>query len=311
MTRDEESYFAMALKTKNFYARNTAAMASIPALAGLYTQLSTLVTTLISADTGSRADLTGFTLDKATKRKTVETLALKISNAVASLAAINSDLILKKRADFPSSSWYIISEEELVTQATIIRDLGQANATAMAPYGAAAADITALSAALTTFIDVITNPTLALDQRKNDNRRIPEIIDQIRTLFEEKLDVVMRSYELSNPSLYNLYNSARAIDINGSKSSPTVIKDILPGTLVAIYQSPAYDANTFYTIQNMGDQAVSFSLSTTETLEGPEPVLLSGGDTKSRLAETLAPQGIYFIVKNSGTLAVTVRLWVE
>ena len=311
MTRDEESYFAMALKTKNFYARNSAAMASIPALAGLYTQLSTLVSTLISADTGSRADLTGYALDKAQKRKTVETLSLKISNAVASLAAINGDLILKKRADFPSSSWYSISEEELVTQATIIRDLGQANATAIAPYGATTADVTALSTTLTTFIDVITNPTLALDQRKNDNRRIPEIIDQIRTLFEEKLDVVMRSYELSNPSLYNLYNSARAIDINGNSNKPTVIKDILPGALVSIYQSPSYEADTFYTIQNMGDQAVGFSLSTTETAEGPSPVLLSGGDTKSRLAETLAPQGTHFIIKNSGTLSATVRLWVE
>jgi len=61
----------------------------------------------------------------------------------------------------------------------------------------------------------------------------------------------------------------------------------------------------------MGDQAVSFSLSTTETAEGPEPVLLLGGETRSRLAENLAPAGTYLIVKNSGTLAVSVRLWVE
>lgn len=311
MTREEESYFAMALKTKNFYARNTAAMASIPALAGLYTQLSTLITTLISADTGSRADLTGYSLDKAAKRRNVESLSLKISNAVASLAAVNGDLILKKRADFSTSSWYNISEEELVTQATIVRDLGQANAAAMAPYGAATADVTALTTALTSFIDVITNPTLALDQRKNDNRRIPEIIDQIRTLFEEKLDVVMRSFELSNPSLYNLYQSARAIDINGSTSKPTIVKDVMPGTLLALHHADSYDTTTFYTIQNMGGQPVTFSLSTSETLEGREPVLLPGGDTKSRLAETLAPDGTYLMVKNSGTLPVTVRLWVE
>ena len=311
MTRDEESYFAMALKTKNFYARNTAAMASIPALAGLYTQLSTLITTLISADTGSRADLTGYSLDKAAKRRNVESLSLKISNAVASLAAVNGDLILKKRAYFSSSSWYSISEEELVTQATIIRDLGQANAADMSAYGAGTADVAALSTALTTFIDVITNPTLALDQRKDDNRRIPEIIDQIRTLFEEKLDVVMRSFELSNPSLYNLYQSARAIDINGSTSKPTIVKDVMPGTLLALHHADSYDTTTFYTIQNMGDQPVTFSLSTSETLEGPEPVLLPAGDTKSRLAETLAPDGTYLMVKNSGTLPVRVRLWVE
>ena len=72
-----------------------------------------------------------------------------------------------------------------------------------------------------------------------------------------------------------------------------------------------YDTTTFYTIQNIGNQAVTFNLSTMETEEETEPVLLLGGDTKSRLAETLAPEGTYFMVKNTGTLPVSVRLWVE
>lgn len=146
---------------------------------------------------------------------------------------------------------------------------------------------------------------------EDNNRRITEIIDQIRSLFEEKLDVVMCSFEVSNPSLYNLYQSARAIDINGSASQPTVMKDILAGTLLALHHADSYDTNTFYTIQNIGDQPVTFSLSTTETTEGPEPVLLPSGDIKSRLAETLATEGNYLIVKNPGTLPVSVRLWVE
>lgn len=311
MTKEQESYFAMALKTKNFYAKNNAAMASIPALAGFYDQLSTLITSLISADTGSRADLTGFALDKALKRKNVETLALKISNAVASYAAVNDDLILKKRADFPASSWYNISEDELVTQATIVRDLGDANQKEIAIYGANENDVAALTGALAEFIDVITNPTLAADQRKNDNKVIPEIIDQMRSLFDDKLDVVMRSYELSNASLYNLYRAARAIDINGSASKPTVVKEIVPGTLVAVHHSDIYKADTFYTIQNMGEQAITFSLSGTDSTEGPDPVLLSGGETRSRLAENLADSGTYFIVKNSGNATVSIRLWVE
>lgn len=102
-----------------------------------------------------------------------------------------------------------------------------------------------------------------------------------------------------------------SIDINGSASQPTVMKDILPGTLVALHHADAYSSTTFYTIQNMGDQPVTFSLSTAETAEGPDPVLLPSGDTKSRLAETLAPEGTYLIVKNPGTLPVSVRLWVE
>lgn len=286
-------------------------MVAIPALASLYNQLSMLIDDLVIADTGSRAGLTGYELDKANKRKNVESLSLKVSNAVASFAAVSDDLILKKRADFSASSWYKISEDELVTQATIVRDLGQTNAASLAPYGADTADVTALTTALTSFVDVIANPSLAADQRKNDNKKIPEIIDQMRTLFDDKLDVVMRSYELSDTSLYHLYQSARAIDVNGSTSQPTIVVDILPGALAAVYHSETYKADTFYTIQNMGDQEVSFSLSNTETAEGPEPVLLSGGETRSRLAENLASAGTYLIVKNPGAISVTIRLWVE
>lgn len=289
MTREEESYFAMALKTQNFYTKNTAAMTAIPALAGFYSQLNTLINSLVTADTGSRADLTGFAMDKAVKRKNVEDLSLKISNAVASLAAVNNHLILKKRAVFPTSTWYAISEDELVTQATIVRDLGQTNA---------ATDVTALTTALTAFVDVITNPSLAADQRKNDNKKIPKVINQIRTLFNNKLGVVMRSYKISDVNLYSLYKSARTIDINGSSSQPTLVKEILPGIVQAVYHADSYEADTFYTIQNIGNQAVAFSLSTTDITEVPEPIVLLGVETRSRLAENLATSGTYFIVKN-------------
>ena len=289
MTREEESYFAMALKTQNFYTKNTAAMTAIPALAGFYSQLNTLINSLVTADTGSRADLTGFAMDKAVKRKNVEALSLKISNAVASLVAVNNHLILKKRADFPTSTWYAISEDELVTQATIVRDLGQTNA---------ATDVTALTTALTAFVDVITNPSLAADQRKNDNKKIPKVINQIRTLFNNKLGVVMRSYKISDVNLYSLYKSARTIDINGSSSQPTLVKEILPGIVQAVYHADSYEDDTFYTIQNIGNQAVAFSLSTTDITEVPEPIVLLGVETRSRLAENLATSGTYFIVKN-------------
>jgi len=38
---------------------------------------------------------------------------------------------------------------------------------------------------------------------------------------------------------------------------------------------------------------------------------ISGGDTRSRLAENLDPAGTYLIMKNYGTLAALVGLWVE
>lgn len=144
-----------------------------------------------------------------------------------------------------------------------------------------------------------------------DNERIPEIIDQIRTLFETKLDVFMRVLEFSNLPVYQLYTLARALDQRGSVVSPTSEVDVLPGTTVTAHTSPFYVATTFYTIQNLGNEDVFFSLSSTTNVEGPEPILLSNGETRVRLAENLAPAGTFLIINNPSAATVKVRVWVE
>jgi hypothetical protein len=312
MTREEEAFFAMSLKVKNFGVKNTASLAAVPAVATYFTQLGTLVTQLIAADTGSRADLTGYAVSKSTKRSTLETLALKVSNAISSYAVINSDMVLQKKADFPSSKWYLFSEEELVTQASILKNLAAPLASgALVPYGASAADVTALTPALTAFTDVISDPTLAIDQRKEDNKKVVATIDAIRTLFSTKMDVLMRSFEVNNPSLYRMYNSARAIDSNGSVAKPTVVVDVAPTTVKTVHTAASYNADTFYTIQNKGTAAVVFSLSTTTDVEGDEKIILNGGETRSRLASNLGPMGVFLVVNNSNAVPVSVRVWVE
>ena len=311
MTKDQEAFFGMALKVKNFNAKNATSMATVPAVAGFYTQLNTLIAQLVTADVGSRADLTGHALSKSTKRTTLETLSLKISNAISSYAVVNNEAVLQKRADFPSSKWYSCSEEELVTQATVLKNLATPIAATLASFGATTTDVTALGTALTAFTDAISDPTLAIDQRKEDNEKVVVTIDQIRTLLTDKLDVLMRSFEVNNPSLFALYRSARAIDTNGSVITPTAIVDVLANTTQTIHTATAYNPDTFYTIQNMGNEAVLFSLSATDGIEGEEKVLLASGETRSRLAENLTSTGVYLVVKNTSTVPVKIRVWVE
>ena len=311
MTTQQEVYFSMALKVKNFAAKNPTVISGVQGAAAQITQLNTLISQLIVADTGSSADLTGYAISKASKRTTLENLCLRFSNGLAALAVNTNDVILQKRADFPFSFWYKATEDELVTQATIVKNLGTTNATALVPYGIAATDQTAFGTALTAFTDAISDPTLAIDQRKVDTSRIPEIIDQIRTLFDTKLDVLMRLLETSNPSNYELYKLARAQDQRSSAMAPTLSSNIEANSTKTIYTASMYDANTFYTIQNLGNEAVYFSLSSTIDIEGEDPVLLSAGETRSRLAENLSATGIYFTVKNLSAVPVALKLWVE
>ncbi|AWI24629.1 hypothetical protein [Flavobacterium pallidum] len=311
MTRDQEAFFAMALKVKNYGTKNAASMTAIPAVAALYTQLGTHITQLIAADTGSRADLTGYAVGKETKRQALIALGIKVTNAVTSYAVMNSDPVLRNRADFTMSSWEKISEDALISQASIVKNLATPLGAALVPFGAAVADITALGTALTAFIDSVSDPSLAIDQRKIDNRQVAALIGNIRDLFDDKLDVLMRSFAVNNPTVYNLYQSARAIDLNGAVQSPTSTVTVPPATVMTVHTAASYDPDTFYTLQNQGPDALQCSLSTASDHEGPEPVLLLPGETRARLAANLAPSGTFLVANNPGNVAVVLKIWVE
>lgn len=166
-------------------------------MAGFYTQLNTLITQLVTADAGSRADLTGFALSKSVKRTTLETLSLKISNAIGSYALVNNDPVFEKRADFPTSKWYGY-QEKTCYPSHYFKKLGYLISATLAHFGATAADVTGLGTALTAFTDAISDPTLAIDKRKEDNEKVVEFMGQIRTCLPTSDDVLMRSFEVNN-----------------------------------------------------------------------------------------------------------------
>lgn len=311
MTKDQESYFGMTLKVKNYYQKNITSIAVIPIIASFFNLLNELIDSLILADTGSRADLTGYAMQKANKRTTLETLCLRISNALSAHAVIIDDVVLRKRADFPASKWYSCSEEELVTHANVLKDLVQPYTNDIAPYGVNATDVAAQETAINQFISVISDPTLATDKRKEDNKKLLETIDAIRTLFADKLDVLMRSFEVNNPTLYALYQSARAIDVNGSVMAPTSIVDAAPQAITTLHTATAYNENALYTFQNMGNAPVMLSLASQTNTEGEEKILLGPGETRSRMASNLAAMGTYLVANNTNATPVKIRVWVE
>lgn len=94
MNKEQESSFAMMLKVRNFNEKNMAALAVIPAVSPFFATVKTKITDLILADAGGRSDVSGFAIAKVRMRETLEGLALKISNALASYALVNNDYVL-------------------------------------------------------------------------------------------------------------------------------------------------------------------------------------------------------------------------
>lgn len=311
MNKEQESNFAMALKVRNFSKKNNDELATMPAVMPHFVTVRSKITELILADAGGRSDVSGYAIGKSVTREKLEKQSLQVSNALASYAVDTDNYILQKKADFPKSAWYQFTEEELVTQATVVKNLAIPLNMELVAYGATEADITILSMLVDSFTNVISDPTLAADMRKNDNARAVVILAEIKTVLTEKLDVLMRSFEVNNKGLYSLYLSARAIDINGSMMQPTAVSEVKPATVVTVHTVSGFNPDTFYTLQNLGTAPVFFSLSAVENTVGTEEIMLNTGETRSRLAENLAQTGTFLIVRNPGEGVAKVKVWVE
>ena len=123
------------------------------------------------------------------------------------------------------------------------------------PYGVTMADIKRLEQQFDQFVNNISEPSLAIDQRKNDNVQVVKLIEETRNFLNQKLDVLMRVFEVDNPELHQKYLSARAIDINGPVVKPTAEVEVKPKTQQAVYEM-AYKADTLFTLRNAGTEVV-------------------------------------------------------
>ena len=310
MTKSQEADFAMFLKIRNFYPLHKSEMQSLPILSEYYQIVYENVDKLIEADSGSRADLTGVTMQKGILRSGLQVTAQRISNAVGAFAAVNNDVILRKRIDYPASKWYSCSEEELITQASIALNLTEGIVASLAPYGVQQSDVETFKEELGNFVNYVSEPTLAIDIRKSDNIQVTNLIEETKGFLTEKLDVVMRIYEVDNPVLHKLYLSARAIDVNGPVTKPTAEVAVPPREMESVHETP-YQADLRFTLVNAGNEAVFFSLSANDLEAGKIEVPLFPGETRTRLAKNLAPAGTFLMVRNPGEAAAQIKIWAE
>jgi hypothetical protein len=312
MDKVQESTAGMFLKTANFFIKNGVKIGTIPALPPLFATHQVNVNDLFNADTGARADLRGYTMDKGIKRTNLETIALKISNAVSAVAALASNNALLKRADFSSSFWYSCSEEELITQATIVRDLAIPIIASLLPFGVAPADLASHTTALNSFVLAVSDPSLVADVRKEDNNRMDDIIDRARLHLDTKLDIVMRVFESTDPVFYKLYNDARAIDTNGSAQAPTAIVQIDANSLRNINTQTKYNPDLLYTFQNTSATAdIDVSLSAAADTEGDIVITIPKGQTRQRMAKNLSSNGVFLMANNHTPDLGELKIWIE
>ena len=255
MNSISEDYLFMYLKVRNHYLANFSVMDTVTTLQAEYVSFNQKVDTFINLLANSTADTSGYTADKENKRIALENLSLKISNALSAYAISINNSQLHKLADYPTSYFKKASSEDLIARAKALYLQASPVFGLLIPFGATSTDVTNLNSALNAF--VLANPqvSVAIDIRKENAVEAEKTRIAILNQLNNKIDVLVRVFETTNPLLYNLYLSARALDTTGSPTAPNFEGSVTGSSPIVITSIP-YSSSREIKIQIIGGNAI-------------------------------------------------------
>lgn len=312
MENNLENKLSMYQKVQGFLTLNASSMTSLPIVATLKTQLDTKVNAILSVASKAGADLTGFTVDKQLKRDDLKTKTLKLSTAIVAHSAITGNFKLLEKCDETSAMIDKMRDNDFYTYAQLIISEATPIMASLTPYGVVAADLTAATTSATTYLSVIQAPRVQINERSRALEDINDLFEDMDKFLREKLDQVMKLYVVQNPSLYTGYQGSRSIDETGSATSPDYMGTVGTNQIKVIATLP-YLASRSFQIENNGNVAFNFSLSSSTTALEGTILNLEPGQYLTRLTTNLNlnEAATQVLIQNQNTeQSASFKIWI-
>jgi len=148
---------------------------------------------------------------KRQAQQDLEEKIIEIADQLYALAVKNNDVSLQAQSHLTLSILDGLDPEKLVEKAGDISALATANLAALADYGVAQADVTALDTLTGNFSKVKTAPRTAISNRAGQTATLSGAIRDNQSLLRRQLDKQMTKFKKTNPEFYAGYQAARVI----------------------------------------------------------------------------------------------------
>ena len=221
MTQDQESRTTMFANVVAYLDKNKALWTPIKAMVETVGEVADGLTLIARKAGKQQAPNGGAGEEKTNVREDLEETVLEIADQVAALASKTGDAQLAARVTLTRSGVGKLSADELEATAKRVSEAAAENLAALADYGIAEADVTALDALTKKFGGVKTGPRTAISTRAAQTATLPETLNNVTTILRDRLDKQMTPFRRKNPEFYAGYQSARVIVNRGSAASPT------------------------------------------------------------------------------------------
>lgn len=298
-----EDKLSMFEKVDTFFQTNLADLSvSIPILATAYSDFKTKLDDILASAQASSEDTTGYTIDKANKRRALEQLGIKITRALTAYSNVVNNVTLRAKIDFNKSDLERMRDNDIYTNVKLIEDYATQFGSNLAPYGISAMDISDLGVKLKDFFEIIQTPKIKIEIRSSYFEQLEMQIAEEDKHLKEVLDPLIGVLEFDEPLLFTQYKKARSIDQTGSQSSSTVYNGTVSGNGIASIATLVYDIDRTFTFKNTGTTPLFYGLSDDgSTIAGVE-IAVNPNEEITRDSPDMNDSGNTLLVRNAGVV---------
>jgi len=244
MTNRQENKLSMFMVVRDYLNKNTAATATLPNFNGFFTQLADGIVNIHNIREQQELDKKGLAIGKQKVKSALITLALDISRKTLAYAEFVNDSQLFNEVNYSEHDLTRCADTILYDRARIIRDLADAHAAALLPYGVTAVNLVDLQTLLDAYNSAIPKPRIGVADKKQATDQLAAWIKQVDDALSH-IDVLTEVVRLSQPLFYSGYQTARMIVDNGK--GKMALKGIV---LDAITQIGLPGANIIFTARH-------------------------------------------------------------
>lgn len=211
MNKGHERYFRMFTNVQSVMDTNTTTWVSIPIVSGFKNELDEVIQRIDAIYFDNYDDSKAITRKKDSLR---DKLTIKVPVLTASLyvlGELNGDEKLKDYKSFTKSSLKNMKELAMVAVVSSIIKTAREKLEDLAIMGISEAQITEMETTLDDFKHLIGEARNVRNSVYANINEADQLIDAGNQLLRNKVDKVMKVFELTHPNFYDLYTRARSI----------------------------------------------------------------------------------------------------
>jgi hypothetical protein len=210
MTLRQQSKIAMLMVLTEYLSQNTAIVNTIPNLAGLITQLKTLISQIQAQSEQQIINHTGVAVAKKEARINLVGVAADVARKLSAYALMDNNDNLLKEVRISDSVLSRMADEKLKEVCQLIYDRALANVQPAAQYGVNNPLLTSLLNAIDTFNAIIPKPRLSATEKKQATTQLTKLFVDVEVILE-KVDMLVDIVKSNQVIFYSGFKSARMI----------------------------------------------------------------------------------------------------